>query len=229
MRMQPPPPPPSNKRDRDPDEPSAKKIRMEGSEAHLIPEEVFMRTHPGPVTFTIQVPDMPDKNEWKLDGKPIKLTLPLTDQVNMLNMILKMLFILNKICISVLTLTDYENLQDVTIMLGSSSVVTVGNVISCIIEYVFDVVVLQVSVIKAKIHDVTGMPAGKQKLQLGVGDLLLVKLAIVIVIIAILIIIRVLDTVIRTIYDDIIIIIRNHHHHHWNHPSSSSPLACLQA
>ena len=27
---------------------------------------------------------------------------------------------------------------------------------------------LQVSVIKAKLHEITGMPAGKQKLQLGV-------------------------------------------------------------
>lgn len=77
----PPPPPPSNKRDHEPDDMSGKKARMDSSEANLIPEQVFLRTSPNPVTFTVQIPEMPDKSEWKLDGKPLNLTLPLTDQV----------------------------------------------------------------------------------------------------------------------------------------------------
>lgn len=81
-----------------------KKSRAEPAEANLIPEDVFLSSNPGQVTFGVQIPLMPDKAEWKLDGNTIRLTLPLTDQV---------------------------------------------------------------SVIKAKLHEITGMPAGKQKLQLG--------------------------------------------------------------
>ncbi|KAJ7309630.1 hypothetical protein JRQ81_007685 [Phrynocephalus forsythii] len=56
----------------------------------------------GPVTVKVQVPNMQDKTEWKLNGQVLVFTLPLSDQV---------------------------------------------------------------SVIKVKIHEATGMPAGKQKLQ----------------------------------------------------------------
>lgn len=75
------PPPQSNKREHELDDMSAKKGRMDSSEANLIPEQMFLRTNPNPVTFTVHIPEMPDKAEWKLDGKPINLTLPLTDQV----------------------------------------------------------------------------------------------------------------------------------------------------
>ena len=82
------------------DGPPSKKAK---SEEALIPEAEFLAKSSGPVTFTVQVPKVPDKSEWKLNGQTVNLTLPLTDNV---------------------------------------------------------------SVIKAKIHDALGMPAGKQKLQL---------------------------------------------------------------
>ncbi|XP_043571599.1 splicing factor 3A subunit 1 [Chiloscyllium plagiosum] len=87
------PPPPLD------DEPAAKKMK---SEENLIPEEEFLRRNKSPVTVKIQVPNMQDKSEWKLNGQILIFTLPLTDQV---------------------------------------------------------------SVVKVKIHEATGMPAGKQKLQ----------------------------------------------------------------
>ncbi|XP_066544884.1 splicing factor 3A subunit 1 isoform X2 [Amia ocellicauda] len=87
------PPPPHD------DEPASKKMK---SEDNLIPEEEFLRRNKGPVAVKVQVPNMQDKTEWKLNGQVLNFTLPLTDQV---------------------------------------------------------------SVIKVKIHEATGMPAGKQKLQ----------------------------------------------------------------
>ncbi|NXR14249.1 SF3A1 factor, partial [Semnornis frantzii] len=87
------PPPPLE------DEPVSKKLKSEDS---LIPEEEFLRRNKGPVTVKVQVPNMQDKTEWKLNGQVLVFTLPLSDQV---------------------------------------------------------------SVIKVKIHEATGMPAGKQKLQ----------------------------------------------------------------
>lgn len=81
-----------------------KRAKIELTEAHLMPEDLFLQHHSSPVRFTVQVPNMPDKNEWNLNGQEITIVLPLTDQI---------------------------------------------------------------SVIKAKIHEATGMPAGKQKLQLG--------------------------------------------------------------
>ncbi|PKU29611.1 splicing factor 3a subunit 1 [Limosa lapponica baueri] len=91
------PPPPME------DEPVSKKLKSEDS---LIPEEEFLRRNKGPVTVKVQVPNMQDKTEWKLNGQVLVFTLPLSDQV---------------------------------------------------------------SVIKVKIHEATGMPAGKQKLQYEVG------------------------------------------------------------
>ncbi|NWQ89830.1 SF3A1 factor, partial [Burhinus bistriatus] len=88
------PPPPME------DEPVSKKLKSEDS---LIPEEEFLRRNKGPVTVKVQVPNMQDKTEWKLNGQVL---------------------VLSKLS-------------------GSS----------------------QVSVIKVKIHEATGMPAGKQKLQ----------------------------------------------------------------
>uniref|UniRef100_A0A6J0U6T9 Splicing factor 3A subunit 1 isoform X1 n=1 Tax=Pogona vitticeps TaxID=103695 RepID=A0A6J0U6T9_9SAUR len=87
------PPPPMD------DEPASKKLKSEDS---LMPEEEFLRRNKGPVTVKVQVPNMQDKTEWKLNGQVLVFTLPLSDQV---------------------------------------------------------------SVIKVKIHEATGMPAGKQKLQ----------------------------------------------------------------
>lgn len=84
------------------DEPVAKKSRTD-TDNELMDEQEFLATHPSPVTFTLQVPDMREKTEWRCHGQTLSFTLPLTDQI---------------------------------------------------------------SVIKAKVHDATGMPAGKQKLQI---------------------------------------------------------------
>uniref|UniRef100_A0A8C3AGS4 Splicing factor 3A subunit 1 n=1 Tax=Cyclopterus lumpus TaxID=8103 RepID=A0A8C3AGS4_CYCLU len=87
------PPPPHD------DEPVNKKMKTEDN---LMPEEEFLRRNKGPVAVKVQVPNMQDKTEWKLNGQVLNFTVPLTDQV---------------------------------------------------------------SVIKVKIHEATGMAAGKQKLQ----------------------------------------------------------------
>ncbi|NXY38291.1 SF3A1 factor, partial [Pomatorhinus ruficollis] len=100
------PPPPME------DEPVSKKLKSEDS---LIPEEEFLRRNKGPVTVKVQVPNMQDKTEWKLNGQVLVFTLPLSDQA----------------CTSS----------------------------SC------PALLCSVSVIKVKIHEATGMPAGKQKLQ----------------------------------------------------------------
>ena len=76
----PPVAPPVHSRDAEED-PGSKKTRTEPAEAHLIPEDVFLSSNPSPVSFGVQIPHMPDKVEWKLDGKTINLILPLTDQV----------------------------------------------------------------------------------------------------------------------------------------------------
>lgn len=85
----------------DSDEPAAKRARGEDS---LINEQDFLNMYAGGlVTFSVLVPTVSDKPEWKLNGQMIQMTLPLSDQV---------------------------------------------------------------SVIKAKLHEETGMPTGKQKLQM---------------------------------------------------------------
>ena len=90
-RMPPPPfvdptppvaPPMPNKRDAELEDMAGKKARSEPAEANLIPENIFLSSNPNPVTFGVQIPLMPDKGEWKLDGNTIRLTLPLTDQVS---------------------------------------------------------------------------------------------------------------------------------------------------
>ena len=70
-----------SKRDAEGEDMGGKKSRAEPAEANLIPEDVFLSSNPGQVTFGVQIPLMPDKAEWKLDGNTIRLTLPLTDQV----------------------------------------------------------------------------------------------------------------------------------------------------
>lgn len=90
----------------------------------------------GPVAVKVQVPNMQDKTEWKLNGQVLNFTVPLTDQVS------KCCLIVSIFLWSVHLLHSYNY----------------ANVIS-----------LQVSVIKVKIHEATGMPAGKQKLQYEVN------------------------------------------------------------
>ena len=80
-------PPMPNKRDADMDDMIGKKSRSEPAEANLIPEDVFLSSNPNPVTFGVQIPHMPDKGEWKLDGNTIRLTLPPTDQVSVVGIV----------------------------------------------------------------------------------------------------------------------------------------------
>ena len=62
------------------DEPVAKKSRTD-ADNELMDEQEFLATHPGPVTFKLQVPDMREKTEWRCHGQSLTFTLPLTDQV----------------------------------------------------------------------------------------------------------------------------------------------------
>lgn len=71
----PPVPPPPD------DEPPTKKQKTEET---LISEAEFLRKHTGPVTFKVQVPNISDKPEWKLNGQILALTLPLTDMVSVI-------------------------------------------------------------------------------------------------------------------------------------------------
>lgn len=68
-----------------PDEPAAKKSKVDaGPEANLIPENIFVQKHQGSVRFQVQIPDIPDKTEWKCHGQKIFLALPWTDPVRIL-------------------------------------------------------------------------------------------------------------------------------------------------
>ena len=71
------PEPPSQDRS---DEPIAKKARAD-PESELMNEQEFLATHPSPVAFKVQVPDMREKTEWRCHGQTLMFTLPLTDQV----------------------------------------------------------------------------------------------------------------------------------------------------
>lgn len=68
-----------------PDEPPIKKSKVDtGPEANLIPENVFLQRHQGSVRFQVQVPEIPDKTEWKCNGQKIFLTIPWTDPVRLI-------------------------------------------------------------------------------------------------------------------------------------------------
>ena len=64
------------------DEPVFKKSKIESLEADLLPEDLFLETNRLPVTFRVQVPDLPDKPEWQCQGQVLTITLPLKDQVS---------------------------------------------------------------------------------------------------------------------------------------------------
>ena len=64
-----------------PDEPPNKRPRTEDT---LIPEDMFLAKNRGPVTFTVVVPVVEDKPEWKLNGQMLSVTMPLTDTVSTL-------------------------------------------------------------------------------------------------------------------------------------------------
>ena len=63
------------------DEPANKKSRQED---HLIPEDVFMQCHKSPVTIQVQVPNLSDKPEWKLNGQTLSINIGLGDTIQKL-------------------------------------------------------------------------------------------------------------------------------------------------
>lgn len=63
------------------DEPPNKRPRQED---HLIPEDVFMQSHKGPVSIQVQCPTVTDKPEWKLNGQLVTITIALDDTIQKL-------------------------------------------------------------------------------------------------------------------------------------------------
>ncbi|XP_005182034.1 splicing factor 3A subunit 1 [Musca domestica] len=63
------------------DEPPNKKLR---SEDNLVPEAEFIAMHKSPITIQVQIPNVIDKSEWKLNGQTIAVSLALTDAVTLL-------------------------------------------------------------------------------------------------------------------------------------------------
>ncbi|CAF1069643.1 unnamed protein product, partial [Didymodactylos carnosus] len=64
------------------DEPSAKRMK---TEEQLMPEEEFYQKFgKGSVTFTVQLPVIPEKSEWNLNGQAVPLTLPVTDTISVI-------------------------------------------------------------------------------------------------------------------------------------------------
>jgi len=93
----------------------------------------------------VQCPNVPDKAEWKLQGQVLTFTLPLTDEVRAVTSPTVLFF-------------------------------RCRNVLNIFADFVHDeFIFLKVSVIKAKVHEATGMPAGKQKLQLDVSAVVLFR------------------------------------------------------
>lgn len=66
------------------EEPASKKAKMDSLEADLVPENLFLETNRLPVTFRVQVPELPDKPEWQCQGQVLTITLPLHDQCSVI-------------------------------------------------------------------------------------------------------------------------------------------------
>ncbi|XP_049870646.1 splicing factor 3A subunit 1 isoform X2 [Pectinophora gossypiella] len=58
--------------------PAAKRPRTEDA---LEPEGSWLARHPGPVTLQVSVPSLPERSEWRLDGRALALSLPLATSV----------------------------------------------------------------------------------------------------------------------------------------------------
>ena len=81
MMMEQPPPPLLRQEIAMPMEESpAKRLK---TEEQLIPEAEYLEQHgfKGPVHFSVQIPHVPDKPEWNLNGQLIPFTMPLTETV----------------------------------------------------------------------------------------------------------------------------------------------------
>jgi len=66
------------------EEPQSKKAKMDSMEADLVPEQAFLQRNRSPVTFRVQVPELPDKPEWQCQGQVLQITLPLHDQCSVI-------------------------------------------------------------------------------------------------------------------------------------------------
>ena len=64
------------------DEPQSKKTKLDETDAELVSEAEFLQNNKAPVTFRVQVPEIPEKPEWQCQGQVISITLPLTTQVS---------------------------------------------------------------------------------------------------------------------------------------------------
>jgi splicing factor 3A subunit 1 len=62
--------------------PMAKRVRSEMDD--FIPEEDFIKSNPGSVTFTVLVPHAPDRSEWPLHGQSLSINLPITDSISVI-------------------------------------------------------------------------------------------------------------------------------------------------
>jgi splicing factor 3A subunit 1 len=73
------------------EEPAAKRLKT--AEELLIPEADYLSMHANNATvkFYVQVPSVPEKPEWSLNGQMISLVLPLTEQVNSILIVFKFL------------------------------------------------------------------------------------------------------------------------------------------
>ena len=55
-----------------PGPPQAKRAR---TEADLVPQDVFIQQNPGPVSFQVACPNLPEKTEWNCHGQVHNLNL----------------------------------------------------------------------------------------------------------------------------------------------------------
>jgi len=56
--------------------------KRQKTEDNLIPEDRFIRQNPGRVSFTVSVPRVEDKPEWKLNGQLLHLSFPVTENIS---------------------------------------------------------------------------------------------------------------------------------------------------
>ena len=93
-----PPPPAIHQFDTNEDLPASKRLKT--AEESLVPEKDFLALHDakGPVRFHVQLPVVPEKPEWNLNGQTITLVLPLTETVRSID------FFLNENNLSLLSL-----------------------------------------------------------------------------------------------------------------------------
>lgn len=78
-----PPPPliPANLQPNQIDEDQPPPNKRARTEDNLIPEQEFLQRHNGFITIQVQVPNVNDKGDWKLNGQLVSMTMNLTDTV----------------------------------------------------------------------------------------------------------------------------------------------------